>query len=315
MSERAAPARRRVVVIGGANTDVTGRSHASLRPRDSNPGSAHVSAGGVARNIAENLALLGVDVALVTAFGGDHNARELQRGCEAAGIDTTASLVCEDLPGSVYLAILDEDGDMALALSDMRALERLDAEALQRLARDRVAAAEAVVCDANLSAEALEWVAATARGPVVLDAVSTTKAQRARGVLSRLAAVKCNAEEAAAILGECARCAPEAVGALAAALVERGAGVAVVTDGARGVHVATRSGRSWLPAPAAEVVNATGAGDAFTAGFAAGLLGDEEPARAARFGSAMAALTLASEDTVSPAVSHAKVTAMVEGMG
>lgn len=307
--------RTRIVVLGGANTDIAGHSDAPLRARDSNPGAVHLSAGGVGRNIAENLARLDVPVSLVTAFGGDHNARELRRVCEAAGVETGASLVCDDLPGSVYLAILDEGGDMALALSDMRALSRLDASTLERMSGAAVREAGLVVCDANLSAEALEWVVSTATCPVMVDAVSTTKAERVRAVVARLGVVKCNAAEAAAILGECFEGGPDRAGALADGLVRADARIAVVTDGERGVHVAGTEGRSWLPAPAVAVANATGAGDAFTAGFAAALLDGAGVERAARFGSAMAALTLASEDTVSTAVSRDTVTAMVEAMG
>ena len=126
--------RTRIVVFGGANTDIAGASDAALVQRDSNPGRVTVSCGGVGRNVAENLAKLGCDTALVTAFGGDHNARELRGCCEASGIDVSASITCDDLPGSVYLAILDDAGDMALALSDMRALDRLTPDALRTAA-------------------------------------------------------------------------------------------------------------------------------------------------------------------------------------
>ena len=61
-----------VSVIGGANIDIHGRSTQALRSNDSNPGDVHISAGGVARNIAENLARLGADTRLISAVGDDH---------------------------------------------------------------------------------------------------------------------------------------------------------------------------------------------------------------------------------------------------
>jgi pseudouridine kinase len=66
-----------VVVVGGMNADVVDRSFEPLLARDSNPGRTSVSSGGVGRNIAENLVHLGVDVELITALGGDHNALAL----------------------------------------------------------------------------------------------------------------------------------------------------------------------------------------------------------------------------------------------
>ena len=63
-----------VVVAGGMNTDVVGRSFAPPLACDSNPGWTSVSSGGVGRNVAENLVHTGVDVELIAALGSDHNA-------------------------------------------------------------------------------------------------------------------------------------------------------------------------------------------------------------------------------------------------
>lgn len=309
--------RTRIVVFGGANTDIAGASDAALVQRDSNPGRVSVSCGGVGRNVAENLAKLGCDTALVTAFGGDHNARELRACCEAGGIDVSASITCDDLPGSVYLAILDESGDMALALSDMRALDRLTPEALRAEAGEVLATAALVVCDANLPASSLAWVAESSTAPIVLDAVSTTKARRVIPLLPRLAAVKCNIAEAGVLLGGpatagTAKMPPEE---LARGLVDAGVAIAVVTAGADGSAVAWPGGQSHIPAPRARVANATGAGDAFTAGFAAMLAEGGDAVAAARLGSALAALTLESPTTVSPRVSRAAARAVMEEDG
>ena len=48
-----------IAVVGGVNIDVGGRSFAPLVAGDSNPGVIRTSLGGVGRNIAHNLALLG----------------------------------------------------------------------------------------------------------------------------------------------------------------------------------------------------------------------------------------------------------------
>ena len=297
-----AAVRRRVLVAGGANTDIAGISINPLIPRDSNPGHVRISAGGVGRNIAENLVRLGLGVALITAFGDDTNARDLAAECRSAGIDVEPSLTIRDVPGAIYLSIIDERGDMALALSDMRALDGLTPLALGQ--RGRILdQAQLVVADTNLPPETLVWLAEHARGPIVLDTVSVAKATRAVAVLERLHTLKASGLEAGAILGTEVRNRDHAEEA-ARELVSRGVNRAFVTSGAFGAAWADRSGSGRMRAPnVSEVLNATGAGDAFAAGVAYAALEGWDARQAAAFGSACAAIALASEETVSDRMS------------
>jgi pseudouridine kinase len=301
-----------VVVVGGANTDVIGVPAADLVERDSNPGTIRTSAGGVGRNVAENLARLGVRVELVTAFGGDAAGAELRASCRGAGIGVSQSLTVADLPGPHYLAVLDARHDMAVGINDMRALDRLTSGVLAEPERAAVLlAADLVVIDANLPAESLAWIAWTVRAPIVLEPVSAAKAARAAQTVPRLAALTPNTLEAEVLLGH------EVVGiegALGAAreLVALGAGSAYVTCGAEGVAWAEPGGSGVEPAPPVAVANASGAGDAFCAGVAYGQLARAGAHTAARMGAALAAFALADEDTVSRAVSRAALVRSME---
>ena len=105
------------VVIGAANIDIGGTPYKPLIPGDSNPGVIKMSYGGVARNIAHNLTLLGFNVELITAAGNDTLGMEMLRKCEAIGLDTSLSVVVPGGSSSVYLFINDEKGEMDLALS------------------------------------------------------------------------------------------------------------------------------------------------------------------------------------------------------
>ncbi|MDE6281328.1 MAG: winged helix-turn-helix transcriptional regulator, partial [Oscillospiraceae bacterium] len=107
------------VVVGGVNMDIGGVSNAALVPADSNPGVVRMSLGGVGRNIAHNMALLGLDVRLLTAFGDDGHAQRIAASCGELGIDISRSLVVPGKRTSTYLFIADEMGEMALALADM----------------------------------------------------------------------------------------------------------------------------------------------------------------------------------------------------
>ncbi|MDR3687426.1 MAG: carbohydrate kinase family protein, partial [Coriobacteriia bacterium] len=290
-----------VVVIGGANVDILGVPDAALVPGDSNPGRVELSPGGVGRNIAENLARLGVATQLITVLGGDANGRFLAEECARAGVDIAYSLVLADEPGPLYVAILDASGDMALALNDMRAMERLTPDVLEPRAF-ALARAALVVVDTNLPAETLAWIGEYAPAPLILDAISVAKAPRALPILHRLAALHCNALEAGALLGREVVTHEDAEQA-ARELVALGAGRVFVTLGAGGVVAADSTGPLTLSAPPATLINATGAGDAFTAGIALAQLAALPLRDSAQLGCAMAAIAMASERTVSETVS------------
>jgi pseudouridine kinase len=295
-----------ITVVGGANTDVIGIPDGRFSFRDSNPGHVRVSVGGVGRNIAENLARLGATTRLVTAFGDDDRGHGLAAQCAAAGIDIGFSIHPSGVPGSRYVAILDNAGDLAAAVNDMRALAELTPEKLDPRAFD---GADAVVLDTNLAASTIARAAELAGDvPLVLDPVSTAKAPAARPILGRLAALKPNLREAE----ELSRAAGH-VGA-AERLLEMGVGRVFVTMGSEGVYCAAL-GESLTLAPArVEVLNATGAGDAFTAGVAWGTatgMGLRETAEWAR---ALSVLAVQSERSVSELVTFDAVRARMEMM-
>jgi pseudouridine kinase len=304
--------RSRVVVVGGANTDLVGMPAGALLAHDSNPGHVRTSHGGVGRNIAENLARMGATTYLVTAFGGDLASRELAASCRAAGVDVSASLVESGLPGARYLAIVDENRDLALAINDMRVLDLLTPKAMAEPSRTALlASADLVVADANLPEETLIWLAANVTAPLVLDTVSAPKAPRAAWMLPRLTAIKASALEAGALLGRTVSGLAEARAA-AVGLVERGVGAAFVTCGPLGSAWADGQGSGTVASPRVAVASTNGAGDAFCAGVTFAVLAGAGPAAAAALGTALAAIALQDEETVSAAVTLEAALARME---
>ena len=73
------------VVVGGVNLDIGGTPAKTMVLHDSNPGTVRMSLGGVGRNIAHNMALLGVPTALITALGEDLPARQIANSCKELG--------------------------------------------------------------------------------------------------------------------------------------------------------------------------------------------------------------------------------------
>ncbi|GAB3243007.1 carbohydrate kinase family protein [Nocardioides dilutus] len=283
----------RIVVMGGANLDVKAHSARTAVARTSNPGSVVRSAGGVGRNVAENLARLGTEVSLVASVGADPAGVEVLAATEAAGVDTSR-VARGPQPTGTYVAVLDADGELVVAVSDMAATESIapiDIDAAAGL----LAAAQLVVLDGNLVVatlgRALELCAAEGV-PVVLDPVSVPKAKALAGLLSArtpLLALTPNHDELAALGGS------------AAALHDRGVELVWTRLGPAGSRLSGPSGVVDVPrVEASEVVDVTGAGDAMLAAFCHAVLAGAAPADAAAYGQAAAALTVASPHTVRP---------------
>ena len=144
-----------------------------------------MSLGGVGRNIAHNLCLLGADVRLLTAFGDDMPAQKLAASCGELGIDISQALQVPGAATSTYLFLAGPDGDMELAVSDMDIYRHVTPAYLS--ARSALLDnAQLIIVDANIPVESIAWLAANAKVPLFADPVSTTKAAKLKGSLGRL---------------------------------------------------------------------------------------------------------------------------------
>ena len=291
-----------VTVVGGVNVDIGGRPEAALVARDSNPGAVCSSMGGVGRNIAHNMALLGLDVRLVTAFGDDLNAQKLAASCAELGIDISQSPVIPGGRTSTYLFINDEQGDMALAVSDMEIYRHLTPQALARR-RKLLDGSQVVVVDTNIPAESIAWLAENCAAPLFADPVSTAKAAKLGPVLGKLHTLKPNRLEAELLSGV-----PitddGSLNRAADALLSTGLHRVFISLGADGVFAADRGGRARLPCLNGSVVNATGCGDAFMAAIAWAYLQGTDLEDAARAGLAASSIAMESGETINPRLSE-----------
>lgn len=296
------PDKRPVLCIGAANMDRKLRTIKPIQMGTSNPASAEQVYGGVARNIAENLARLGVPTALLTVLGDDGAGRALQDDAESAGIDMRGSLQLSETATGTYTAILDAQGEMVVALADMALYDRLTPEFLEKRSPQRAAAAF-TVADLNLPADSISLLLADAQRdavPLVLVAVSQPKMIRLPADLSGLRLLILNRGELETRVG---RALPKEADVHAACreVQAQGAQDLVVTCGSQGVFHTHGSELVWLAAHEVEVVDVTGAGDAFSAAVCWSLYqGCQDLTLACRRGLKVAAMTLESPDTVSP---------------
>ena len=221
--------------------------------------------------------------------------------CARAGVGLAHAVHVPDEATSTYLFIADAGGDMTLAVNDMGIHDRMTVEQLVP-ALDALQGAALVVLDANLPERTIEWLARTLTVPMIADAVSAAKAARLRPALSHLDALKPNGIEAELLTGIPVTGAGSAAKA-AQALLDRGVRRVFLTMGARGVCCADAHGTHILPGGHPRVVNATGAGDAFTAALAWARLQNLPLAETALAGMAAATIAMESMETVSPEMS------------
>ena len=247
-----------VAVVGAVNMDVCGRPYQKLILRDSNPGAVRTTPGGVGRNIAHDLRLLGVDVRFLTVFGEDAYGQSLRRSCETLGMDLSLSETIPGMRTSTYLYITDEHGEMQLALSDTD-ISRCITPAFLEPRLSALNECAAVVMDGNLTEETLRWLAEHVTAPIFVDPVSVTKAERVRGILPRIHTFKPNLTEGQHLTG---RMDPEAV---VSSLLEAGVRRVFLSMGSDGILAGEGRERVSLPCKPTCMVNTTGGGDAVMA--------------------------------------------------
>lgn len=299
-----------VAVAGAVNVDIGGRSAGPLVGRDSNPGTVAVSMGGVGRNIAHNLRLLGTRVSLLTALGEDAHAGQVADSCARLGIDLSRALHVPGGTTSTYLFLSDETGDLALAVSDMGIYESLTPAYFARHL-PFLNGADLVVADANLNRESLHYLANHCTAPLLVDPVSTVKAEKIRDILGKIHTLKPNRLEAEYLSGveiTDRASAREAARRLLATGLQR----VFISLGQDGVFAADGTGDVWLPCCPARLRSATGAGDAFAAALAWSFLAGKDLTDSAKAANAAAAIAVEGEETINPALTPEGVQARME---
>ena len=290
-----------MAVVGGVNVDIGGRSFAPLVTADSNPGTVSISLGGVGRNIAHNMALMGLEVRMLTAFGDDLNGQRVAASCSELGIDLSNALRISGGTTSTYLYLTDPEGEMALAVSDMEICRKIT-PAYLAANLSVLNNAQAVVADTNIPEESLLYLAENLTVPLFVDTVSTTKAEKIRPILKKIHTLKPNKLEAELLSGVKIE-SPEDVAKAADKLTELGLHRMFISMGADGVYAAMGDSRAKLSNIPGHMVNTTGCGDAFMAALVWAYLQGRDLEETARAGLAAGSIAMESAETINPEMS------------
>ena len=307
------PEENTILCIGGANVDRKFHLKAPSVHGTSNPATVTRSVGGVARNIAENLGRLGHTVQLVSIAGDDPEWRFIEE-VSSPYMDTAMTKTLSQGATGSYTAVLEPDGEMALALADMDIYTELTPEYLEPH-RSMLMRAKLLVVDLNCPKQTIKYLqdlAFSSGLQLAVIPVSAPKMERLGEDLKGVSFLILNRDEAALRLGISIHDETDWKRGVEL-LLEQGATTAVVTGGKDGAMAGDANGITHFPAiKTAQVEDVTGAGDAFAGGFLHAHLSGHDFHKAVRMGMLNAAKTLASSQTVRPELTETVLTKELE---
>ena len=299
---------KKIVVIGGSNLDLKAYSKNYLK-NTSNPGFVKESLGGVGRNIAENLGILGQDVILLTAIGDDHFGHKLLAETKKSNVNLEHVKISNNKRTGLYLAHLDEKGELIAAISDMEIMNSIDLDYLKEK-RKIIKNAHLVIFDTNLSIEAMEYIInITDKNNIktLAETVSVDKSKKLIDYLDKIDYISPNIAEAETLLDLEIEIEKELSYRIDKVKKRYGTinnlPTMFISCGEKGVLILNNKLSKFIEAQKIakrEIVEATGAGDSLLAGIADKLLKGEKLEKAVRFAVKIAALTVKSEYTVNP---------------
>ena len=284
------------VVVGGANIDITGYANRHLDPEDSTPGRVEVLLGGVGRNQAHNLRLLGVDVRLITMFGDDLYGEKIKQSCRDIGIDITESITLSTGATSTYVSIVDADGKLQMGISAMDIYEQLTSAVISTK-MDVVNKAAVCVADTNIPEETLHYLAENCRIPLFVETISSAKVSKITGILNKIHTLKTDRTEIQHLMGyelSDSKSVEKALGEL----LRGGVGNIYMNYSSSKVICANNDKIISLPYYTAQAENKNGARDSFMAALVWSYLNGLGFEEASRTGVAAASICAASKHVV-----------------
>jgi pseudouridine kinase len=264
-----------VICIGAAFVDELFHAKEELMIATTNDATVTKTAGGVSRNIAHQLALLDVDVQLISVFGNDSDGDWLKQVCTNAGVKINASITKQGLSGK-YTGILNVDGSLFTAFISNDAFHLITPEHLEKN-KDLLKTASYLLADANINVDTGEWLLSFSKEtgiPFILEPVSVPQSKKFKNVnLDGLQLVTPNEDELPVLCSEKALFTQHQI----EELIGKGVENVWLHNGKLGSAIYNKERSITLHAPEIEILDCTGAGDGSLSGFILGkTLGKED---------------------------------------
>lgn len=288
-----------VLVLGASIVDILGFSQNTYKQKDSIPGKIKISLGGVCRNIAENMARVGVNTKFISILGDDEQGRNILEHSKIMGYNMEHSLLLENRRTPTYMAVLDENGEMVSAIVDMHCLDEMDEDFIDSK-KEIICNSEYTFLDAD-NPKLMEHILTTysEKTKFVLDPVSAVKAEKIKHLIKYFHTIKPNRYETEILCGFKINNDDDLIkaGEYFLSLGIKNVFISLDEDGIFYTN-GTEQGR--VKASAVKVKNTTGAGDSFVAGVGYGYMNNLSLKDTAKYAIAMSVITISHEDTINP---------------
>ena len=293
-----------IVVLGAVFVDIKGYPLSAYIPGGRNAGRVEQVHGGVSRNIAEDIANVELRPTFVSLVDETGIGTDVIEKLKNHKINTDYILRTPDGLGT-WLAVFNNDGDVCAAIS-----KRPDTSPLTKLLEEKgdeiFKNCDSISLELDLEKDTVKQVLSYAQkyGKKVYAAVSNMSiAMERRDFLQQIDCFVCNQQEAGLLFsddyGE--KTPAEMQRILADNVRSANIPCMVVTMGEQGAVYARAIGESgYVPAKKVDVIDTTGAGDAFFAGTTIGLTYGKSLGEACEIGSRLAASVICTADNVCP---------------
>lgn len=258
-----------LLIVGSINVDLIVRTERIPLPGETVTGTGpEITPGGKGGNQAVAAARLGANVTMAGAVGTDVYARVATQELRAAGVDLTHLLVAEGPSGMAFITVDDRGENVIVVTPGANAHMTVDRVESLRPALEQ---ADLVVLQGEIPPSAITRATELAGGRVLLNLAPTVDLPMTTIVAADPLVV--NETEGRLVLARMAGgVVPEQDDeSVVAALVEHGVQSVVMTQGARGALVADGLTITSVASPRVEVVDTTGAGDAFVGALSTAL--------------------------------------------
>ncbi|HII4508894.1 TPA: carbohydrate kinase family protein [Clostridium perfringens] len=300
-----------LLVFGASVVDVFGFSKASYRPYNSTPGHVKISFGGVCRNIAENMARVGVNTNFMSILGNDEHGKSIVEHSKKIGYHMDDSMVIEGGSTPTYLAILDENGEMVSAIADMKSIGAMNTDFIDSK-REIFENAEYTVLDSD-NPEIMEYLLKNFKDKTnfILDPVSAEKASWVKHLIKDFHTIKPNRHEAEILAGFPITDTDDLIKASNYFL---GLGIkkVFISLDADGIFYNDGVSCGKIKATEVDAKNVTGAGDSFVAGLGYGYMNKMPIEDIVKFAMTMSNITISHEETIHPDMALDTVLAKLE---
>ena len=286
--------------------DIFGFSTSNYRAYNSTPGKIKMSFGGVCRNIAENSARIGINTKFLSVLGDDECGKSILEHSREIGYNMEDSMIIKGASTPTYLAILDENGEMVSAISDMKSLNAMTEEFIDSK-KELIKNAKYVVVDSD-NPKILSYILKnfSKETNFILDPVSAEKATWVKDMNKDFHTIKPNRHEAEILAGFPIKDTEDLIRA-SNYFLSLGIKKVYISLDSEGIFY--NNGKQCGKVKALDVIvkNVTGAGDSFVAGIGHGYMNKLDEVDIVKFSMAMSIITIADEATIHPEMCLNKV--------